>query len=205
MAKITGPQTVPAEWLNAYRSNLTDPLPDGTVRKRFPYRLPKCQEGGLAVTDEQKKQRGRVKFAVGLFKTIPPAGRTRWWDNMPPWGSFLWYYNYFIMSALVGNADPKRGGAGVIKSIQFKTIAMPAGAGEGSVAIAAVDPTRAVVMLYGNSIAIDDEGGVYFVTTVYPYVSEITAELVKCKWSLATPYYTNTKAANIGITVIEYI
>ena len=205
MAKITGPQTVPAALLDKYRANLAEPRPDtAVVGKRYPYRIPTQQDGGRPSVKKQR-QRGRFKLAINLFGTINPAGRARWYENMPPYSSFLWYYNYFIMSALVGNADPKRGGAGVIRSIQFKTIAMPAGAGEGSVAITAVDPAKTVVMLYGSSLAIDDESGVFFVSTVYPYVSEIAAELVKCKWSVPVPYVTNTKAANIGITVIEYI
>lgn len=205
MAKITGPQTIPSALLDAYRANLAEPRPDtAVVGKRYPYRIPTQQDGGRPSVKKQK-QRARFKKGIALFRTVGPAGRARWYDNMPPWSSFLWYYNYFIMSALTGNADPKRGGAGVIKSIQFKTIAMPAGTGEGSVAIDAVDPAKAVVMLYGNSLAIDDESGVFFVSTVYPYVSSIAAELIKCKWAVPVPYVTNTKAANIGITVIEYI
>ena len=205
MAKIIGPQSIPAALLDVYRANLAEPRPDNdVVGKRYPYRIPTQQDGGRPSV-KKRKQRARFKLAISKFKTVDAPTRARWYAAMPPYSSFLWYYNYFIMSALTGNADIKDGGAGVIKSIQIKTVAMPAGAGEGSVAITAVDPLKTVVMLYGNSIAVDDESGVFFVSTVYPYVSAISAELVKCKWALPAPYYTNTKAANIGITVIEYI
>lgn len=205
MAKITGPQNIPSALLDGYRANLAEPRPDNAViGKRYPYRLPTQQDTGHPST-AKKAQRARFKDGIDKFAAVNDATRERWYNAAPPWGSFLWYYNYFIMSDLTGNADIKHGGAGVIKSIQFKTISMPAGTGEGSVAITAVDPAKCVVMLYGNSLAIDDESGVFFVSTVYPYVSSIAAELVKCKWSLPAPYSTNTKAADIGITVIEYI
>lgn len=205
VARITGTQSIPSALLDGYRANLAEARPDSAVvGKRYPYRVPTQQDGGRPSL-KKRQQRARFKSSLALFKTVTAPTRGRWYDAMPVWGSFLWYYDYFIMSDLTGNADGKHGGCGVIKSIQFKTIAMPSGSGEGSVAITAIDPAKSVVMLYGNSIAVDDEGGVYFVTTVYPYVSEIGAEIVKCKWSLPAPYYTNTKAADIGITVIEYI
>jgi len=205
VAKTTGPQNIPSALLDAYRANLAEPRPDtAVVGKRYPYRIPTQQDGGRPSVKKQR-QRTRFKIAIAKFKTVDPATRARWFAAMPPYSSFLWYYNYFIMSSLMGNADIQHGGSGVIKSIQFKTIAMPAGTGEGSVAITAVNPAKCVVMLYGSSY-IDYElstGGL--VITVYPYVSNIAAELVKCKWSIPTSAYGDCKAANIGITVIEYI
>jgi len=206
VAKITiGPQNIPSALLDGYRANLAEPRPDtAVVGKRYPYRIPTQQDSGRPSV-KKREQRARFKISLANFAGVDEATRERWYAAMPPYSSFLWYYNYFIMSDLTGNADGQHGGFGVIKSIQFKTISMPAGSGEGSVAITAIDPAKSVVMLYGNSIAVDDEGGVFFVSTVYPYVSSIAAELVKCKWSLPAPYSTNTKAAAIGITVIEYI
>ncbi len=82
---------------------------------------------------------------------------------------------------------------------------MPAGSGEGSVAITAIDPTKAVVMLFGQSVSKQEEEAYYIVVPVAPYISSLAAELVKCKWSLPQPTDNNTIAASIGITVIEYI
>jgi len=205
MATTEGAQDIPSVLLDVYRSSLEESTPGLSVKKRYPYRLPTQQAGGSNESDLQRTQRARFKTAIANFADVDAATRARWYAAMPPYSSFLWYYNYFIMSDLTGNADIEHGGAGVVKTIQFKTIAMPAGTGEGSVAITAVDPAKCVVMLYGNSIAVDDEAGVFFVSTVYPYVSSIAAELVKCKWSLPAPYFTNTKAADIGVTIIEYI
>lgn len=205
MAKISGEQDIPSEHYANYIKALGLAQDDGRTGKRFPFRLPFMKSGGSHVTQKQEKQRERFNTAKDLFAGVDTETRERWYEAAPPWGSFLWYYDYFIMSALVGNADQQHGGVGVIKSIQFKTISIPAGTGEGEVAISEVDPAKTVVMLFGNSLAIDDESGVFFVSTVYPYVSSIAAELLKCKWSLPTPYSTNTKAATIGATIIEYI
>jgi hypothetical protein len=205
MAKVEGTQTIPASWADNYSAVLTPKISGAQVRTRCPFDRPKSRAGGVDETAAQQEQRSRFKDGIARFKDVDAATRERWYNAAPIWHSFLWYYNYFIMSALTGNADIKHGGVGVIKSIQFKTISMPAGSGEGQVAITAVDPAKCVVMLYGNSIAVDDESGVYFVSTVYPYVSSLAAELVKCKWSLPTPYVTQTKAADIGVTIIEYI
>jgi len=205
MAKIEGTQNIPAEWLNLYRGNATEAMPDNTIRKRYPYRIPHMQEGGAGVTGDQQIQRDRWKEAIAKFKTLSLEERARWYAAEPPWSSFLWYYNYAIMSALAGNANLKEGGAGVIKSIQTVTMDIPAGTGEGSATITTIDITKAVVMLFGNSLAIDEESGVFFVSMVYPYLSGLTSTQVKCKWSLPAPYYSNTKAATISVTVIEYI
>jgi len=70
---------------------------------------------------KQKAQRARFLTAKGDFTGADWATRQRWYAAMPIWGSFLWYYNYFIMSSLSGNADTQDGGAGLIKSNQFKT------------------------------------------------------------------------------------
>jgi hypothetical protein len=205
MAKIEGTQTIPSELLEAYRGNIIPATPDGVVRKRNPWHLPAMQEGGAGVSQNQQIQRSRFKHGITLFKTLSTADKQRWYDARPIWGSFLWYYNYFIMSDLSGNANINQGGAGVIKSIQFKTISMPAGTGEGEVAITAVDPAKTVVMLFGSSFLYDDTEYRSFAWPVYPYVSSIAAELVKCKWSTTNYWTVQTAAANIGIIIIEYI
>ena len=154
---------------------------------------------------KQKEQRARFAIAMKDFVGVDWETRQRWYAAAPEWGSFLWYYNYFIMSSLLGNANMDAGGVGLIKSIQFKTIAMPAGTGEGQVAITAVDINKTVVMIFGGSSAFGYEEDQSFGIAVYPYVSSLAAELVKCKWSTPAPFGYDTKAADIGITVIEYI
>ena len=152
MAKVELPQNIPSELLDEYRGSIGEVRPDKGVRKRYPYRVPTMQTDGGHPTAKQKEQRARFLTAKNDFANVSWAQRQRWYAAMPEYGSFLWYYNYFIMSSLSGNADIKDGGAGVIKTIQFKEISMPAGAGEGQVAITAVDPAKCVVMLYGASV-----------------------------------------------------
>jgi hypothetical protein len=154
MAKIEGTQNIPSEWLDLYRGTLTQKQPDGVVRSRYPYRVPKMQEGGKGVSPAQLAQRARFKQAIGQFKTLTGAQRQRWYENEPPWGSFLWYYDYFILSALMGDANAQQGGHGVIKSIQMVKQSVPT-TGGSSFSIDTVDPNKTVVMLYGNSYISD--------------------------------------------------
>lgn len=205
MAKVTTPQEIPAELLDGYRATLGEVRPDDGVRKRYPYRVPTMQTLVGHPSPKQKAQRARFLTARDNFAQVDWPTRQRWYAAAPEWSSFLWYYNYFIMSSLLGNADIPGGGAGVIKSIQFKTIAMPAGTGEGQVAITAVDIAKTVVMLYGNSVIVKEYELSAAAIPSYPYVSSLAAELVKCKWAISAFEGVNAVAANIGITVIEYI
>ena len=205
MAKTDGNQSIPSALLDLYRATLGEEKPDNTTGKRYPFRMPRMQDGRGNTTAGQREQRARFKTAMADFKKVAPAVRARWYAARPPWSSFLWYYNYFIMSSLVGNADNEHGGFGVIKSIQFKQISMPSGTGEGSVAITAVDPAKSVVMLYGNSYTFREEEAWALSVPVYPYISSLAAELVKAKWALTSVAGNDTAAATIGITVIEYI
>ncbi len=205
MAKTNGTQSIPAPLLDLYRATLGEEKPGDIVEKRYPYRVPRMQNGHGNVTATQRIQRDRLKTAITDFNKISAADRAKWYAAMPPWSSFLWYYNYFIMSSLVGNANISEGGAGVIKSIQFKQISMPAGTGEGQVAITAVDIAKTVVMLYGNSVIVKEYEASAAAIPSYPYVSSLASELVKCKWSISSFEGVNAVTATIGITVIEYI
>lgn len=154
MAKLEEPQDIPSALLDLYRATL-NPHPTGNiVKKRYPFRMPRMQEGGKGVHTGQVAQRARFKTAISNFRGISSSDRARWYAAEPPWSSFLWYYNYFIMSSLAGNADLKEGGAGVIKSIQYVSKSIPTG-GDEAITIAAVDPAKTVVMLFGNSYIAD--------------------------------------------------
>lgn len=205
MAKTEGTQSVPSALLDRYRSALGEQDPKNNVGKRYPYRVPTMQTIAGHPSRKQISQRSRFNYAKVDFANLSPAERARWYESEPEYGSFLWYYNYFIMSSLMGNADIPAGGAGVIKSIQHKLITIPAGSGEGQIAITSVDVDKTVVMLNGASVAIDDEAGVFWSAMVFPYVSSLAAALLKCKWCIAVPYVTNTKAATISAIIIEYI
>lgn len=205
MAKTTGTQSIPSALLEKYRATLGVQDPKKLIGKRYPYRIPPMQTVAGHPSKKQIKQRSRFNQAKADFTGTGSAERARWYAAEPEWGSFLWYYNYFIMSSLLGNANLSEGGAGLIKSIQHKLISMPAGSGEGSVAITSVDVDKTVVMINGSSLAIDDEAGVFWASTVFPYVSSLATTLLKCKWCIAAPYTNNTKAATISCIIIEYI
>jgi len=147
MAKVTG-QSVPSEDKHKYEACLELAREDGTVRKRFPKRI-------IAHPLPRKlAQQARFKKAILLFHDADEATRQRWYANRPIWGSFLWYYNYFVMSGLAGNANIPSGGAGVIKSIQIVKEEVPT-TGTKSFTIDTVDPAKCVVMIQGNSYISD--------------------------------------------------
>lgn len=154
MAKLEEPQDIPSGLLDLYRATL-NPHPTGNiVKKRYPFRMPRMQEGGTGVHAGQKTQRARFKTAIQDFRGISSSERARWYAAEPPWSSFLWYYNYFIMSSLAGNANINDGGAGMIKKIQFVNKSIPTGGNE-AIAITTVDPAKTVAMLFGNSFIAD--------------------------------------------------
>ena len=205
MARTSGEQNIPSALRDCYRATLEEATSKKAIAKRYPYRLPPMQTVGGHPSKKQVAQRERFKTAISDFADVTPSERERWYDAEPPYGSFLWYYNYFIMSSLLGNADINNGGAGLIKSIQHKTMTIGAGTAEGSVAITAVDASKSVVMMQGSSSSQREEEAYYIVVPVYPYLSSLAAELVKCKWSLSAPAGVNTLSATISLTIIEYI
>lgn len=151
MAKLEGDQSIPAEWLDLYRATLTEKQPDGVSRKRYPYRVPKMQAGGDGVSADQLVQRNRFLLARNAFNTLSEAERQRWYAARPPWSSYLWYYNYFIMSSLIGNADVIHGGAGVIKSIQVMKGTCPTTGTKVFTLPSSVDADKTVVMIQGSA------------------------------------------------------
>ena len=150
MAKLEEPQDIPSGLLDLYRGTL-NPHPTGNiVKKRYPYRMPRMQEGGTGVHAGQKAQRARFKTAMADFRGVSSTERARWYAAEPPWSSFLWYYNYFIMSSLAGNANITQGGAGVIKSIQVMKASCPVTGSHEFTLGTEVDKDKTVVMLFGS-------------------------------------------------------
>ncbi len=148
MVKITGNQTIPAEWNEQYAGTLTLVLPDGTIRKRYPFHVKLKQEGGYKVSAKQKAQRERFKDGKDQFRETGSAERTRWWNAMPQWKSVLWYYNYFMMSAISGVLGAMPQGAMVIKGIQ--NFVVTCGNTQNIITIpTAIDPEKAIVFIFG--------------------------------------------------------
>ena len=153
MAKVDT-QNIPSELLDLYRVALGQERPDGGVRKRYPFEVPTMQTKVGHPSPKQRAQRARFLIAEGNFAGVDWPTRQRWYAAAPEWGSFLWYYNFFIMSSLTGNANIPSGGAGMIKSIQVVKEEVPT-TGEKAFPINAVDPAKTVVMIYGNSYISD--------------------------------------------------
>jgi len=149
MAKWEGTQSIPSEWLDLWRATVTDKSPLNITRKRYPFRRRLWQKGKYKVTAKQKAQREKFELAIQKFKGVDYPTRQRWYDSMPPWCSYLWFYDYLIMSALMYDANTTQGGVGVIKSIQQGKVTVPTTGGY-NVALNTIDPNKTVVMLYGS-------------------------------------------------------
>lgn len=200
MAKVTGTQSVPSALLDLYRGTLGEQTPVNGIAKRYPFKVPTVQTETGHPTVKQLAQRARFNKVRGNFETLSPSDRARWYDNMPPWGSVLWYYNYFMLSGLSGNADPEHGGAGLIKSIKHYTFTMPSGNPSNiNVTIDTINPAKSVVFFYGAGyLGVGEQGQGAAIN--YPYLVSLAATLAVVKASLY-----NDEAAGCSLTVIEYI
>jgi len=203
MVYITGDQEIPSALLDKYRATLTEKQPDGVSRKRYPYRVPHMQKTGADNTAKQRKQRARFLQVRDKFNILPQADRARWYAARPPWSSYLWYYNYFIMSGLMDVLGANPEGASVIASIKHYPYTLLAGApADVTVAISTIDPTKAAAFPYGAAhyMTSAEDPVVWWAWAVYPYVKEIMTEHVLMRAS-------ETISANAGasVSVIEYI
>lgn len=205
MARYEEPQEIPSELFDKWRHTMGWAGGQPWQKKRHPFKIPPMQEGGRNVRPSQIAQRVRFKTAIALFKPLSQTERQRWYDAAPEWNSFLWYYNYFIMSALVGNANVSQGGAGVIKSIQNVIVSIGSGTSVGEASISEINPDKAVIMLQGNSGAVYETETAAAWLLVFPIVDELQKEKVKLKWGLPSPLSINVIAANVSATIIEYI
>jgi hypothetical protein len=201
MARIEGTQNIPAEWLDEYRATLTEKLPTGVGRKRFPFRLRLFSKKGYKATDAQLEQRSRFEAVRDKFKSISWADRQRWYAARPPWSSLLWYYNYFILSGLMGNAVVGDKGGGVIKDINHYTFTLPGGTPANvTVNIDACDPAKAVAFLFGGGGHILPADTLWVISPVYPYLVTLASTYAVFKASA-----TLEEAVGCSTTIIEYI
>lgn len=151
MAKIDGAQTIPSELYYKYAALLTPLLSGQQIRTRTPFNRPDSRAGGPDESPEQVLQRARFSKAIQDFAALTPAERAEWYAAQPQWHSLLWYYNYYVMSSLAGNANITQGGSGVIKTIQNAKGSVPPSGTKVFTLATAVDATKAVVMIQGSA------------------------------------------------------
>lgn len=198
MVKIEGTQDIPSEIAKQYSAVLTPKLSRGTVRRRCPFRRPKTKDGGPCVTPAMEFQRSRFKTAISHFNTLDYSSRSRWYETAPEWHSYLWYYNWFILSALMGVTGLPGRYEAVIKSIKHYTFTLPAGSPQNvTVSIDTVDPERAMVFFYGAGAYEIVEGAI---AANYPYLVSLNSTEAIVKASMY-----NAIAAGCSLSVIEYI
>jgi len=107
MAKVDT-QTIPSEDRKNYEGVLqpaTTIFEKDYVRGRYPWRIPKMQDGGASPSPAQQEVRKAFKKCVDCFNVQPYSGgatppdlgpRNRSWWYAAAAGSGLWYYDYFI-------------------------------------------------------------------------------------------------------------
>jgi hypothetical protein len=203
MAKVEGDQTIPAEWQDYYDAELGPKNSLAVVGKRYPFKRPDFQEGGKRVTPAQVAQRTRFKNALALFQTIPQESRSRWYDSAPQWNSYLWYYNWFMLSALMGVLGAVAGGAAVIKNIINLNFSVPITGIDYSFS-PAVDPSKVVVLMHGcavyTTVREEMEYAVAFGFPVHPVWASLDSSGISVGWAM-----TPTSGAQVALQIVEYI
>lgn len=204
MAKVEGPQEIPAELLDGYRAAMGEITPIDGVRKRYPYRVPPMQTLVGHPSTKQKGQRDRFNLVTEKFNALTTAERQRWYAAMPEWGSLLWYYNFFMLSGIMDVLGADGRGAQVIKSIQNIKDTIPIGGKTVAIPVNIVI-AKTVIMLWGstyNYIAFEADGGQWAAPAwpVYPAWDNLTVNSIDISWSVAAKI-----AADVSIQVIEYI
>jgi hypothetical protein len=203
MAYIDGTQNIPAEIYKQVKATLGTQAQTGLVKKRMPFRLPNMQEGGKHVRQSQIEQRERFKTVVSQFNNEDMNARSRWYEAEPEYSSFLWYYNYFILSGLSGNANGQQGGFGVIKLIQNIATNLETAGAILSIPTA-IDPQKAVIMAWGAAHKLGLHGGMVdelpYVWNCFPVPKLLNSSQLQVVWS------ENPEASgNVSFIVIEYI
>lgn len=203
MVKVTGTQTIPAEWDKQYEGTLTLKLPDGTIRKRYPFRVPARQDGGSRVSPGMILQRQRFKLAINSFKSITSQQRQEWYEASLNLEKTLFYFNYFLKSALMDVLGGIIQGAEVINKIQFQKIAVPT-AGTWLTFATAVNPNKVVILQGGcaiNSFETDKTTvGYGFAWAILPVFDSLLSSSMWVGWA-----QTPADQADQSVQIIEYI
>lgn len=193
-----GLQVIDSAIKEIYDASLTPNMPGDIIRKRYPWQKPSKQEGGSAVTQNELEQRSRWLEIRNKFKNLSLADRAKWYNARPVWHSLLWYYNYFMMSGLTGNAEINGSGAGVIKDIHHYTFQLPAGTSpSATVAVDLCDPLKSVPFFFGAGYHVA-AGNIPVAN--YPFLISLNSSSMVIGGSL--PNEANT---NLSVTLIEYI
>lgn len=203
MAKFEGTQSIPAEYLDLWRAGLTDEHPGKIVRKRYPYRVRKMQKYGTGVTPAQQAQRDRFLAAIEKFNETSPAERARWYASMPPWGSLLWYFNWFLLSGISGVLGAIVRGIQVIRRIDNYGFGLGPGFATYTFT-SAIDPAKSIILLHGvgaNYITvIHDETTEYLAHACVPVCHSLLSSSAILRWSLDPQ-----SAVDVFMEIIEYI
>ena len=203
MANVEGTQSIPASLLDNYRGALREQDPNGKAYKRYPYKMPRFKGLSSHLPTKMRLQRERFKSGVDQFNNVGAAERSRWFEAEPPYNSLLWYYNYFMLSALNGVLGAIPQGAAVIRNIVNVNGTIPI-TGALLTLASSVDPSKCVVMIWGAAYNFSDaQVGDYpyaWAWPVYPIWSNLSSGSIAVGWPIAP-----AGEAVVACQVIEYI
>jgi len=197
MAKVEGTQSISSPILNKYKELLTRKTTTNNVRIRMPFQLPKAKAGGQHESAARAAQRARFSTAKDRFNTLGTDDRTNWYDSSPIWNSYLWYYNWFMLSALMGVTGIPGSFEAVIKSIQYANCQIGSAGGTGTCAYTSVNVDKVVFMINGAGWY-DIGAGV--AVAAYPYLLTHNATAAQFKGAL-----DSGSSFNMSTVIIEYI
>lgn len=161
------------------------------------------QKYGRGVSPDQQTQRSRFLQAKAKFRQTTTGEKVRWYDAMPRWHSLLWYYNYFMLSALDGVLGAITQGAAVIKSIQNIKVSLD----DGYIPVTiptAVDPSKALLFIFGAGY---DAGFETSGTDVHFISWKVSPVVYAINSSMFTLFFENDVGnyPDVVVQVIEYI
>ena len=203
MAKTDGTQNIPSALLDKYRATLGEEQADNTVEKRYPFRVPTMQTIRGTPSATQRAQRTAFLAGKAKFDNLSVADRQRWYARRPPWSSYLWYYNWFMLNAVPNLWQAVPGGDAVLNNIQVIETNLATGGGLVNIPVT-VMATKCVVMLQGASwkqeMYATQEWDAFYAWPVYPILSNISNTQIDLRWAV-----TPQVAAHVSATIIEYI
>ena len=197
MAKVEGTQSIASALLKKYQAALTRKTSTSHVRIRMPFELPKAKAGGLDESVARAAQRERFKTVKDSFNTLGTADRTNWYNSAPIWNSYLWYYNWFMLSGIMGVSGIPGHFEAVIKSIQYAVCQVPIAHGTGTCTFSSVNSDKVVFMINGAGFYEIGEG---LAVAAHPYLLTHDSTIAKFRAAME-----NGAAFDMSTVIIEYI
>lgn len=203
MVKISGSQTIPASMMLEYRGNLTEVMPNGVVRKRYPFRRPAYQAGGYRVSEAQTENRNKFLAIKNSFSSLAFSERAAWYSAAGGSSYPDWYFNYFIKSGFLDVMGHFYFGCAMISRVQHYFLELQT---DGTLLdlVYTVNPLRCFVLLNGEAHFQDIEqqgtDQAWWIAGIKPILNNLFTSQISVMFSSPPD-----SPANVVIEIIEYL